>query len=326
MAIETGAVERGARRNPPGGSVPPTLASRETPMVDPSHHDRRQPADERRLLASADAATRARTPARRPRSRAARGGARDERAGRDPRRRRDRQDAGDQPADGVRDRDRRRAAGPGARRHVHRQGRGRDGRAAARARAAGRHGADVPRPRAQPAAPLLAVAPRRRAAPRAARLQDPDPRPARAPAARPLPVHAGEGPRRRDRVGEVAPDRAARVRARGRPRRAGPRAADPGRPVRAHLRRATSAPRPAQGRIDFDDLLVETVDLLEDDADAAETVRARKRWFSVDEYQDTNPLQQRLLELWLGDRHGPLRRRRRGPDDLHVHRRHVATT
>jgi len=56
------------------------------------------------------------------------------------------------------------------------------------------------------------------------------------------------------------------------------------------------------GRIDFDDLLVETVRLLEADAGAAETVRARKRWFSVDEYQDTSPLQQRLLELWLGDR------------------------
>ncbi len=56
------------------------------------------------------------------------------------------------------------------------------------------------------------------------------------------------------------------------------------------------------GRIDFDDLLVETVDLLETDAEAAETVRARKRWFSVDEYQDTNLLQQRLLELWAGDR------------------------
>ncbi len=55
-------------------------------------------------------------------------------------------------------------------------------------------------------------------------------------------------------------------------------------------------------RIDFDDLLVETVILLEGDADAAATVRARKSWFSVDEYQDTNPLQQRLLELWLGDR------------------------
>ena len=55
-------------------------------------------------------------------------------------------------------------------------------------------------------------------------------------------------------------------------------------------------------RIDFDDLLLETVALLETDEAAAATVRARKRWFSVDEYQDTNPLQQRLLELWLGDR------------------------
>ena len=55
-------------------------------------------------------------------------------------------------------------------------------------------------------------------------------------------------------------------------------------------------------RIDFDDLLVETVALLESDEEAATTVRARKSWFSVDEYQDTNPLQERLLELWLGDR------------------------
>ena len=56
------------------------------------------------------------------------------------------------------------------------------------------------------------------------------------------------------------------------------------------------------GRIDFDDLLVETVTLLETDEDAAALVRARKSWFSVDEYQDTSPLQQRLLELWLGGR------------------------
>lgn len=55
-------------------------------------------------------------------------------------------------------------------------------------------------------------------------------------------------------------------------------------------------------RIDFDDLLVETIDLLESDAEAAETIRARKSWLSVDEYQDTSPLQQRLLELWLGER------------------------
>ena len=55
-------------------------------------------------------------------------------------------------------------------------------------------------------------------------------------------------------------------------------------------------------QVDFDDLLIETVDLLESDPAASETIRARKRWFSVDEYQDTNPLQQRLLELWLGER------------------------
>ncbi len=60
--------------------------------------------------------------------------------------------------------------------------------------------------------------------------------------------------------------------------------------------------RTRAGRIDFDDLLVETVELLEHDAEAAETVHARKSWFSVDEYQDTNQLQERLLELWLGDR------------------------
>jgi DNA helicase-2/ATP-dependent DNA helicase PcrA len=56
------------------------------------------------------------------------------------------------------------------------------------------------------------------------------------------------------------------------------------------------------GRLDFDDMLTRTVDLLETDEEAAATVRARYSWFSVDEYQDTNPLQQRLLELWLGDR------------------------
>jgi DNA helicase II / ATP-dependent DNA helicase PcrA len=56
-------------------------------------------------------------------------------------------------------------------------------------------------------------------------------------------------------------------------------------------------------RLDFDDMLTLTVELLEGDAEAAETVRARKRWFSVDEYQDTNPLQERLLSLWAGRSH-----------------------
>jgi DNA helicase-2/ATP-dependent DNA helicase PcrA len=54
------------------------------------------------------------------------------------------------------------------------------------------------------------------------------------------------------------------------------------------------------GRIDFEDMLLRTVDLLESDDEAAATVRARKTWFSVDEYLDTIPLAERLLELWLG--------------------------
>jgi DNA helicase-2/ATP-dependent DNA helicase PcrA len=56
-----------------------------------------------------------------------------------------------------------------------------------------------------------------------------------------------------------------------------------------------------EGLIDFEDMLVLTVEMLETDGQAAATVRARKRWFSVDEYQDTTPLCERLLELWLGE-------------------------
>jgi DNA helicase-2/ATP-dependent DNA helicase PcrA len=55
------------------------------------------------------------------------------------------------------------------------------------------------------------------------------------------------------------------------------------------------------GLLDFEDMLVGTVELLETDPAAAELVRSRKSWFSVDEYQDTNPLSERLLELWLGE-------------------------
>lgn len=57
-----------------------------------------------------------------------------------------------------------------------------------------------------------------------------------------------------------------------------------------------------RGLIDFDDILGLTVELLEEDEEAASTVRSRYDWFTVDEYQDTTPLQARLLELWLGER------------------------
>ena len=54
-------------------------------------------------------------------------------------------------------------------------------------------------------------------------------------------------------------------------------------------------------RVDFEDMLALTVELLESDAEAAGTVQTQKTWISVDEYQDTNPLQERLLELWIGE-------------------------
>ncbi len=57
-----------------------------------------------------------------------------------------------------------------------------------------------------------------------------------------------------------------------------------------------------RGLIDFDDILGYTVELLETDDEAAFAVRSRYSWFTVDEYQDTTPLQARLLELWLGER------------------------
>ena len=60
--------------------------------------------------------------------------------------------------------------------------------------------------------------------------------------------------------------------------------------------------RDRAGLIDFEDMLAMTVELIEGDEAVAAEVRARYRWFSVDEYQDTNPLQQALLDAWLGGR------------------------
>ncbi|MBT8227304.1 MAG: ATP-dependent DNA helicase UvrD2 [Dactylosporangium sp.] len=56
------------------------------------------------------------------------------------------------------------------------------------------------------------------------------------------------------------------------------------------------------GMIDFEDLLRAAVWAIEEHTDIAEQVRAQYRHFVVDEYQDVNPVQQRLLDAWLGDR------------------------
>ncbi|MCS0634398.1 ATP-dependent DNA helicase UvrD2 [Streptomyces sp. LP05-1] len=57
-----------------------------------------------------------------------------------------------------------------------------------------------------------------------------------------------------------------------------------------------------RGVIDFEDVLLLTVAVLQDRHDIADQVRRQYQHFVVDEYQDVSPLQQRLLELWLGDR------------------------
>ncbi len=70
----------------------------------------------------------------------------------------------------------------------------------------------------------------------------------------------------------------------------------------APLYRRYEATKARAGRIDFEDMLEMTVRLIEDEAAVAAQVRDRYRWFSVDEYQDTNALQQALLDAWLGGR------------------------
>ncbi|WP_432586770.1 ATP-dependent DNA helicase UvrD2 [Streptomyces sp. HD1123-B1] len=57
-----------------------------------------------------------------------------------------------------------------------------------------------------------------------------------------------------------------------------------------------------RGVIDFEDVLLLTVGVLQERQDIADQVRRQYQHFVVDEYQDVSPLQQRLLELWLGDR------------------------
>jgi DNA helicase-2/ATP-dependent DNA helicase PcrA len=57
-----------------------------------------------------------------------------------------------------------------------------------------------------------------------------------------------------------------------------------------------------QGVADFSDLLLLTAGALEEHREVAEEFRARYRSFVVDEYQDVTPLQQRLLDAWLGGR------------------------
>lgn len=55
------------------------------------------------------------------------------------------------------------------------------------------------------------------------------------------------------------------------------------------------------GRIDFEDVLLLMVALLDSQPQVARHVRAGLAHLTVDEYQDASPLQQRLLDGWLGN-------------------------
>lgn len=54
--------------------------------------------------------------------------------------------------------------------------------------------------------------------------------------------------------------------------------------------------------IDFEDVLLLLGGILQEHGNVAREVRAQYRRFVVDEYQDVSPLQQFVLEQWLGDR------------------------
>lgn len=58
----------------------------------------------------------------------------------------------------------------------------------------------------------------------------------------------------------------------------------------------------AMGRLDFEDMLGMAIRLFDRHPQAAEAVRDRFHAFTVDEFQDVNPLQAALLDRWLGDR------------------------
>jgi DNA helicase-2/ATP-dependent DNA helicase PcrA len=68
------------------------------------------------------------------------------------------------------------------------------------------------------------------------------------------------------------------------------------------LQRAYERVKDERHQIDFEDVLLACAGMIEAEPRVAQDVREQYRHFTVDEFQDVSPLQQRLLELWLGDR------------------------
>lgn len=54
--------------------------------------------------------------------------------------------------------------------------------------------------------------------------------------------------------------------------------------------------------LDFEDVLLLCTAMLEEEREVRERVQDQYRYFTVDEYQDISPIQQRLINAWLGTR------------------------
>ena len=76
-----------------------------------------------------------------------------------------------------------------------------------------------------------------------------------------------------------------------------------------------------EGVVDFAELLLRSYELLAQHEGIREHYRRRFSHLLVDEFQDTNVLQYKWLQLLAGPRHRGVRRRRRRPVDLRVPRR-----
>lgn len=68
------------------------------------------------------------------------------------------------------------------------------------------------------------------------------------------------------------------------------------------LQRAYEKLKDARRQLDFEDVLLACAGMLEAEPRVARAVREQYRHFTVDEFQDVSPLQDRLLRLWLGAR------------------------
>ena len=97
-------------------------------------------------------------------------------------------------------------------------------------------------------------------------------------------------------VGDASPTE----RSPGTPRRPTPGSLKPQQVV--DLQRAYEALKDERRQLDFEDVLLACAGMIETEPAVAMHVHEQYRFFVVDEYQDVSPLQQRLLDLWLGDR------------------------